>query len=91
MDDWEPSTPISPISTAAMNVYAYALSRPDGSVTRLIPADQLPPLHGIPMTEPCSIGLLVLPVPAGVAPSGRVAYDENERVMLQKVRISLSL
>ncbi|KAM0458960.1 hypothetical protein ACHAO4_002348 [Trichoderma viride] len=50
--------------------YAYYLNRGDGQVTRLIPADVLPSLNEIPPRELEQRGMIVLPLPRGIRPSG---------------------
>ncbi|PNP43849.1 hypothetical protein TGAMA5MH_04131 [Trichoderma gamsii] len=50
--------------------YAYYLNRGDGQVTRLIPADVLPSLNEIPPRELEQQGMIVLPLPRGMRPSG---------------------
>ncbi|KAK1970389.1 hypothetical protein LY78DRAFT_666839 [Colletotrichum sublineola] len=48
--------------------YAYCLDRGNGNFTRLIPADLLPPLAGIPAVQAGVDGMLVLPSPRGSDP-----------------------
>ncbi|OHE91550.1 hypothetical protein CORC01_13147 [Colletotrichum orchidophilum] len=48
--------------------YGYCLARGNGNYTRLIPADTLPPLMGIPAIQNDAEGFLVLPSPRGVDP-----------------------
>ncbi|KAK1530725.1 uncharacterized protein CCOS01_05828, partial [Colletotrichum costaricense] len=48
--------------------HGYCLDRGNGNYTRLIPADSLPPLIGIPAVQNGAEGLLVLPQPRGVDP-----------------------
>ncbi|KAK2019332.1 hypothetical protein LZ32DRAFT_229066 [Colletotrichum eremochloae] len=48
--------------------YAYCLDRGNGNFTRLIPADLLPPLAGIPAVQAGVDGMLVLPPPRGSDP-----------------------
>lgn len=48
--------------------HGYCLDRGNGNYTRLIPADSLPPLVGIPVIQNSAEGLLVLPQPRGVDP-----------------------
>ncbi|UKZ62080.1 uncharacterized protein TrAtP1_003338 [Trichoderma atroviride] len=55
---------------AVSDGYAYYLSRGDGQVTRLIPADVLPSLNEIPPRELEQRGMIVLPLPRGIRPSG---------------------
>ncbi|KAK1982400.1 hypothetical protein LZ30DRAFT_590642 [Colletotrichum cereale] len=50
--------------------YAYCLDRGNGNFTRLIPADLLPPLAGIPAVQDGVDGMLVLPLPRGSDPHG---------------------
>lgn len=49
------------------NGYSYAYARPDGSFTRLIPADEISPIKDIPHTQGPD-GLIVLPEPSGISP-----------------------
>lgn len=61
--------------------YAYFLDRGQGRVTRLIPADMLPPLDGIPSQQMKGYGMEVLP-PLETAPlNGTVGM--NQRVTIQ--------
>ncbi|KAF4925312.1 Chromatin remodeling factor mit1 [Colletotrichum viniferum] len=46
--------------------YAYCLDRGNGNYTRLVPADTLPPLVGIPAVQHGAEGMLVLPSPRGL-------------------------
>ncbi|KAJ0370419.1 hypothetical protein COL154_001554 [Colletotrichum chrysophilum] len=46
--------------------YAYCLDRGNGNYTRLVPADTLPPLVGIPAVQHVAEGMLVLPSPRGL-------------------------
>ncbi|KAI8266958.1 Chromatin remodeling factor mit1 [Colletotrichum sp. SAR 10_98] len=46
--------------------YAYCLDRGNGNYTRLVPADTLPPLVGIPAVQHGAEGMLVLPAPRGL-------------------------
>ncbi|KAF6816238.1 chromatin remodeling complex subunit [Colletotrichum sojae] len=48
--------------------YAYCLDRGNGNYTRLVPADCLPPLVGIPAVQHGADGMLVLPAPRGLDP-----------------------
>ncbi|KAK1700346.1 hypothetical protein BDP55DRAFT_625936 [Colletotrichum godetiae] len=48
--------------------HGYCLDRGNGNYTRLIPADSLPPLVGIPAIQNGAEGLLVLPQPRGADP-----------------------
>ncbi|KAL2757882.1 hypothetical protein ACRALDRAFT_1061152 [Sodiomyces alcalophilus JCM 7366] len=52
------------------NFYAYCLDRGNSNYTRLIPADMLPPLVGIPAIQQGSEGMVVLPLPRGLPPRG---------------------
>jgi hypothetical protein len=44
---------------------SYCLERPDGTYTRLVPVDLLPPLEGITAREALCEGMVVLPTPDG--------------------------
>ncbi|KAI9899977.1 hypothetical protein N3K66_004239 [Trichothecium roseum] len=55
--------------------YAYFLDRGDGKVTRLVPADMLPPLAGILSQEPLGPGMQILPSLYGKPPSGVQAMN----------------
>ncbi|KAL0942483.1 chromatin remodeling complex subunit [Colletotrichum truncatum] len=46
--------------------FAYCLDRGNGNYTRLVPADSLPPLVGIPAVQHGAEGMLVLPAPCGL-------------------------
>ncbi|WYZ41615.1 hypothetical protein EsH8_V_000510 [Colletotrichum jinshuiense] len=48
--------------------YAYCFDRGNGNYTRLIPADLLPSLVGIPAVQHSAEGMLVLPSPRGLDP-----------------------
>ncbi|ROT37697.1 hypothetical protein SODALDRAFT_203329 [Sodiomyces alkalinus F11] len=52
------------------NFYAYCFDRGNGNYARLIPADMLPPLAGIPAFQQGSEGMIVLPLPQGLPPRG---------------------
>lgn len=67
-------------------IYAYCFDRGNGQYTRLIPADMLPKLQGIPSRQQGCVGMKVLPVPPGLAPNGR--SSNTERVELE-VRVSI--
>ena len=54
----------------ADQAYAYCLDRGDGEYTRLIPADMLPEMQGVPRRQRGAEGMAVLPVPGGRAPRG---------------------
>jgi len=47
--------------------YSYAYARPDGSFTRLVPADEISPIKDIPHTQGPD-GLIILPEPCGISP-----------------------
>ncbi|TQN70666.1 hypothetical protein CSHISOI_04808 [Colletotrichum shisoi] len=53
--------------------YAYCLDRGNGNYTRLIPADLLPPLMGIPAVQDGAYGMLALPPPQGLDPQDPAA------------------
>lgn len=61
--------------------YAYCLDRGNGQVTRLIPADMLPPLQEIPRQEPARFGLSVLSAPMAPAPRGIPPTDQSVTVV----------
>jgi hypothetical protein len=52
--------------------YSYAIDRGDGTFTRLIPADRLPPMYGLAQAQDRE-GLIVLPRPRAVSPHSRHA------------------
>lgn len=66
-----------------LDSYAYCLDRGNGQVTRLIPADMLPPMHEVPARQAGAGGMVVLPV-LHVAPPQGVA-NMNQPVTM-KVR-----
>ncbi|CRK40878.1 hypothetical protein BN1723_004975, partial [Verticillium longisporum] len=49
--------------TELPGIYAYCFDRGNGNYTRLIPADMLPPVLGIPAIQQGSGGMMVLPFP----------------------------
>lgn len=51
--------------------YAYCLPRGDGTYTRLIPADMLPPLRDIPAVQQSAAGMVVLQALEGTPPAGQ--------------------
>jgi len=54
------------------NAVGYCFVRPNGTRTRLIPADMLPfSLQGVPTMEPDNSNLVELPIPAGMSPDGK--------------------
>ncbi|KAI1389567.1 uncharacterized protein F4822DRAFT_205170 [Hypoxylon trugodes] len=57
--------------------YAYCFDRGNGQYTRLIPADMLPPLEDIPALQQGCTGMIVLPMPRGLSPSGRSSNTET--------------
>lgn len=64
--------------------YAYYLNRGDGQVTRLIPADVLPSLNEIPPRELEQRGMIVLPLPRGMRPSGTADMNFAVTVKVSK-------
>ncbi|KAI8218524.1 Chromatin remodeling factor mit1 [Colletotrichum sp. SAR 10_86] len=54
------------VSVDTSGFYAYCLDRGNGNYTRLVPADTLPPLVGIPAVQHGAEGMLVLPSPRGL-------------------------
>jgi hypothetical protein len=54
----------------ADSVFAYCYARGDGTYTRLIPADMLPPLKEVPAVECNLTGMIVLPMPSAQPPVG---------------------
>jgi hypothetical protein len=63
------------------DTYAYCYYRGNGVYTRLIPADMLPSLSGIPPQQHSSAGMLVLPIPSAEPPTG--PSSNTNRVMLK--------
>ncbi|KAI1813991.1 hypothetical protein GGS20DRAFT_585915 [Poronia punctata] len=61
--------------------FAYCFDRGNGRYTRLIPADMLPPLQNIPATQNSSVGMMIVPQPRGLPPSGQ--WSNTEPVMIQ--------
>ncbi|TPX15667.1 uncharacterized protein E0L32_000001, partial [Thyridium curvatum] len=66
------------------NSYAFFLDRGNGQVTRLIPADMLPPLRDIRATEPAAAGMAILCQPSGRPPRGEPAISSP--VQLQNLQ-----
>ncbi|KAK3370246.1 hypothetical protein B0H63DRAFT_514412 [Podospora didyma] len=64
--------------------FAYAYRRRDGRYTRLIPADMLPELEGVPATQPDCEGLMVIPEPTGLSPEGR-SPNEDQVVLKSQI------
>ncbi|CAJ2503258.1 Uu.00g106520.m01.CDS01 [Anthostomella pinea] len=56
--------------------YAYCYDRGNGVYTRLVPADMLPPLRDLPMTQQGCSGMIVLPLPRAMPPNGRSSNSE---------------
>lgn len=50
--------------------YAYGIRREDGTYTRLVPADQLPKMQGLPQKQDCD-GLIIVPIPRAMSPLSR--------------------
>lgn len=67
-------------------IYAYCFDRGDGRYTRLVPADMLPPLAGVPTIQHGSEGMMVLPLPPGLPPDG-VAESNVQPVVLMVSRL----
>ncbi|VUC22646.1 unnamed protein product [Clonostachys rosea] len=71
---------------------AYYLDRGNGKVTRLVPADQLPPMNEIPQMENKSQGMDVLPPLPGNPRAAMgdmhqgITFKENTNLAVQKVR-----
>ncbi|KAI1344824.1 hypothetical protein F5Y15DRAFT_6651 [Xylariaceae sp. FL0016] len=61
--------------------YAYCYQRADGGYTRLIPADMLPELRDVPRHQKTSSGMLVVPQPRALPPSGQPS--NMQRVVLR--------
>lgn len=61
---------------------SYYLDRGNGKVTRLVPADQLPPMNEIPRMENKSQGMDVLPPLPG---NGRVVMGDTHQAITFKV------
>ena len=74
-----PATAVATAAPAA-GKYAYFLDRGRGRVTRLIPADMLPPLSEIPAQQARGPGMEVLPPLGGHPPNG--FPDMNQRVTI---------
>lgn len=55
--------------------YTYGIQRSDGTFTRLIPADQLPKIQGLPQSQQSSEGMIVIPAPRAVSPLSRARGD----------------
>lgn len=68
-------------SGGSADKYAYFLDRGNGRVTRLIPADMLPPLNEIPAWQIKGYGMEVLPALGVPPPSG--VPDMNQRATIQ--------
>jgi hypothetical protein len=68
--------------------YAYCFDRGNGTYTRLIPADMIPPLMNIPATQMGCEGMLVLPLPLRPPPYGPASNIEPVTVL--KVRAPCS-
>ncbi|KAK2065436.1 hypothetical protein LY76DRAFT_621820 [Colletotrichum caudatum] len=64
--------------------YAYCLDRGNGNVTRLIPADLLPPLAGVPAVQTAVDGMLVLPPPRGSDPHSTSAGNSLQPVAFKR-------
>lgn len=69
--------------TELPGIYAYCFDRGNGNYTRLIPADMLPPVLGIPAIQQGSGGMMVLPLP-GAEPVG--GLPSNVQPVTLKVR-----
>ncbi|PHH62466.1 hypothetical protein CDD81_7113 [Ophiocordyceps australis] len=67
---WTPPTPPHIEGSGGLDGYAYYLDRGNGQMTRLIPADVLPPLNEIPPRETRSLGMVVLPQLQAKSPGG---------------------
>ncbi|GAW18557.1 hypothetical protein ANO14919_080350 [Xylariales sp. No.14919] len=66
-----------PISEAQLDgSFAYCYDRGNGQYTRLIPADMLPPLQNIPAVQQGYAGMVVVPQPRGLPPSGHSSNTE---------------
>lgn len=63
-------------------IYAFCFDRGNGSYTRLIPADMLPPLKDIPATQQGHDGMFVLPTPPPFASDGGSANTQDVQVMV---------
>ncbi|KAK5987265.1 hypothetical protein PT974_11389 [Cladobotryum mycophilum] len=64
--------------------FAYYLDRGNGQLTRLIPADVLPPLNEIPAREPEALGMVVLPPLRAGPPKG--SAEMNHPVTIKAVQ-----
>ncbi|PHH83128.1 hypothetical protein CDD82_3421 [Ophiocordyceps australis] len=67
---WTPPPPPHVQGSGGLDGYAYYLDRGNGQMTRLIPADVLPPLNEIPAREMRSLGMVVLPQLQTKSPGG---------------------
>ncbi|KKO97744.1 hypothetical protein THAR02_10151 [Trichoderma harzianum] len=72
---------------AVSDGYAYYLSRGNGELTRLVPADMLPALNEIPPREPERRGMVVLPPLRGIPPKGMADMSQTVTVKNQIDRI----
>ena len=78
----ENSVPLSSVcpgsvfpSDAQLNTaYGYGIQRNDGGITRLLPADQLADIYGVPARQGPE-GLIILPAPRQVSPRRRVGPE----------------
>ncbi|GJC79401.1 hypothetical protein ColLi_02239 [Colletotrichum liriopes] len=65
--------------------YAYCLDRGNGNYTRLIPADLLPPLVGIPAVQDGTDGMLALPPPQGSDPQNMAGNPVQPVVFKRRI------
>ncbi|CAG8983228.1 hypothetical protein HYALB_00004056 [Hymenoscyphus albidus] len=66
------------------HAYAYAIRRPDGHITRLLPADAMPALDGISQYQGPE-GVIVLPQPRQPSPRRRLANGAPDQMVSQDV------
>ncbi len=92
-----PVTPVMPVTPPPASnrglgeddfgsVYAYCFDRGDGQYTRLIPADMLPPLVGIPALQRGCAGMIVVKQPPACAPNGRSSNSEPVEMRVRSRR-----
>jgi len=64
--------------------YSYGYERPDGSYTRLVPADLLPPIIGISQHQGPE-GLIIVPPPRASSPRSREGLTSSPIIISQNV------
>ncbi|KAK5658550.1 hypothetical protein OQA88_1943 [Cercophora sp. LCS_1] len=77
--DLRPALAVLPGTTTTVPgaIASYLLDRGNGVYTRLIPADMLPPMDGIPVTEVATPGACVLAQPSRPDENGRWLYQQR--------------